>query len=41
VKLVPDEQVVEVFEFGAADRELHRRMTMTATLTEAAVARLV
>jgi uncharacterized protein YndB with AHSA1/START domain len=36
VKLVPDEQVVEVFEFETADPELRGQMTMTTTLTEAA-----
>ena len=36
VKLVPDEQVVEVFEFETADPELRGEMTMTTTLTEAA-----
>ena len=36
VKLVPDEQVVEVFEFETADPELRGKMTMTTTLTEAA-----
>ena len=35
VKLVPDEQVVEVFEFETADPELRGQMTMTTTLTEA------
>ncbi len=35
VKLVPDEQVVEVFEFEAADPELRGEMTMTTTLTDA------
>lgn len=34
-KLVPDEQVVEVFEFVSADPGLQGRMTMTTTLTEA------
>ena len=36
VKLVPDQQVVEVFEFETADPELRGQMTMTTTLTEAA-----
>src|SRR6266567_557678 len=36
LKLVPDQQVVEVFEFEAADPELRGRMTMTTTLTDAA-----
>jgi len=36
VKLVPDEQVVEVFEFETADPGLRGQMTMTTTLTEAA-----
>jgi uncharacterized protein YndB with AHSA1/START domain len=36
VKLVPNEQVVEVFEFETADPELRGTMTMTTTLTEAA-----
>ena len=36
VKLVPDQQVVEVLEFEAADPELRGQMTMTTTLTEAA-----
>jgi uncharacterized protein YndB with AHSA1/START domain len=35
VKLVPNEQVVEVFEFETADPELRGQMTMTTTLTEA------
>jgi uncharacterized protein YndB with AHSA1/START domain len=35
VKLVPDEQVIEVFEFETADPELHGQMTMTTTLTDA------
>lgn len=35
VKLVPDEQVVEVFEFETADPELGGEMTLTTTLTEA------
>jgi uncharacterized protein YndB with AHSA1/START domain len=35
VKLVPDEQVVEVFEFETADPELRSEMTMTTTLTDA------
>lgn len=33
-KLVRDEQVVEVFEFEAADPALRATMTMTATLTD-------
>jgi len=36
VKLLPDEQVVEVFEFETADPELRGKMTMTTTLTEVA-----
>ena len=35
VKLVPDEQVIEVFAFETADPELHGQMTMTTTLTDA------
>ncbi len=35
VRLVPDEQVVEVFEFETADPDLRGEMTMTTTLTEA------
>ncbi len=35
VKLVPDEQVVEVFEFETADPELGGEMTLTTTLTAA------
>jgi uncharacterized protein YndB with AHSA1/START domain len=35
VKLVPDEQVVEAFEFETADPELRGQMTMTTTLTDA------
>jgi uncharacterized protein YndB with AHSA1/START domain len=35
VKLVPNEQVVEVFEFETADPELRGEMTMTTTLTDA------
>ncbi|WP_046504173.1 SRPBCC domain-containing protein [Streptomyces odonnellii] len=34
VKLVPDERVVEVFEFESADPGLHGTMTMTTTLTD-------
>jgi uncharacterized protein YndB with AHSA1/START domain len=34
-KLVPDEQVVEVFEFETKDPGLRGQMTMTTTLTEA------
>lgn len=36
VKLVPDRQVVEAFEFETADPELRGEMTMTTTLAEAA-----
>jgi uncharacterized protein YndB with AHSA1/START domain len=36
VKLVPDEQVVEVLEFETADPALRGAMTVTTTLTEAA-----
>jgi uncharacterized protein YndB with AHSA1/START domain len=36
MKLVPDEQVVEVFEFETADPGLRGKMTMTTTLREAA-----
>jgi uncharacterized protein YndB with AHSA1/START domain len=35
VKLVPDEQVVEAFEFESADPALGGTMTMTTTLTDA------
>ena len=35
VTLVPDEQVVEVLEFEAADPALRGSMTMTPTLTDA------
>ncbi|MDT5035456.1 MAG: hypothetical protein QOE03_641 [Micromonosporaceae bacterium] len=35
VKLVPDEQVVEVFQFETADPALRGTMTMTTTLTDA------
>jgi uncharacterized protein YndB with AHSA1/START domain len=35
VKPVPDEQVVEVFEFETADPDLRGEMTMTTTLTDA------
>jgi uncharacterized protein YndB with AHSA1/START domain len=35
VKLVPDEQVVEVVEFETEDPALRGRMTMTTTLTNA------
>jgi uncharacterized protein YndB with AHSA1/START domain len=35
LKLVPDEQVVEVFEFETGDPALHGPMTMTTTLTDA------
>jgi uncharacterized protein YndB with AHSA1/START domain len=34
-KLVPDEQVIEVFEFETEDPGLRGQMTMTTTLTEA------
>jgi uncharacterized protein YndB with AHSA1/START domain len=34
-RLVPDEQVVEVFEFEAADPGLGGAMTLTTTLTDA------
>ncbi|MGW7001951.1 SRPBCC domain-containing protein [Streptomyces sp. NPDC054933] len=34
-KLVPDEQVIEVFEFETADPALRGTMTMTTTLTDA------
>ncbi|GIH02448.1 hypothetical protein Rhe02_05150 [Rhizocola hellebori] len=34
-KLVPDEQVVEVFEFETSDPAMRGEMTMTTTLTEA------
>jgi uncharacterized protein YndB with AHSA1/START domain len=34
VKLVPNEQVVEVLEFETPDPELRGEMTMTTTLTE-------
>jgi len=34
-KLVPNEQVVEVFEFETADPALRGTMTMTTTLTDA------
>jgi uncharacterized protein YndB with AHSA1/START domain len=34
-RLMPDRQVVEVFEFEAADPALRRVMTMTTTLTDA------
>jgi len=36
VRLVPDEKVVETFEFETSDEELHGVMTMTTTLTDAA-----
>jgi uncharacterized protein YndB with AHSA1/START domain len=36
VTLLPDEQVVEVSEFEAADAALRETMTMTTTLTDAA-----
>jgi uncharacterized protein YndB with AHSA1/START domain len=35
VKLVPNEQVVEVFEFETTDPALRGEMTMTTTLAEA------
>ena len=35
VKLVPNAQVVEVFEFETADSALHGSMKMTTTLTDA------
>jgi uncharacterized protein YndB with AHSA1/START domain len=35
VKLVPNEQVVEVFEFETSKPELRGMMTMTTTLTDA------
>lgn len=35
VKLVPNEQVVEVIEFETADPELRGEMTITTTLTDA------
>jgi uncharacterized protein YndB with AHSA1/START domain len=35
VKLVPDEQVVEVMEFETADASMRGEMTVTFTLTEA------
>lgn len=35
VKLVPDEQVVEVVEFETADPSLQGEMTITTTLTDA------
>ena len=35
VRLVPDEQVVEAFEFESADPALGGTMTMTTTLTDA------
>jgi uncharacterized protein YndB with AHSA1/START domain len=35
MKLVPDEQVVEVFEFETEDPGLRGEMTMTTTLTDA------
>ena len=34
VRLVPNEQVVEVFEFETADPELHGEMTITTTLAD-------
>jgi len=35
VKLVPNRQVVEVFEFETTDPELRGEMTMTTTLADA------
>jgi uncharacterized protein YndB with AHSA1/START domain len=35
VKLVPDEQVVEVFEFETEDPQLRGEMTLTTTLVDA------
>src|SRR5713226_7072274 len=35
LKLVPNEQVVEVLEFETTDPELHGEMTVTTTLTAA------
>jgi len=35
VKLVPDEQVIEVLEFETADPAFHGTMTITTTLTDA------
>jgi uncharacterized protein YndB with AHSA1/START domain len=35
VRLVPNEKVVETFEFETSDAELHGVMTMTTTLTDA------
>ncbi len=35
LRLVPDEQVIEEFEFETGDPALRRRMTMTTTLTDA------
>jgi uncharacterized protein YndB with AHSA1/START domain len=35
VRLVPDEQVVEVFEFETTNPELRGEMTMTTTLSDA------
>lgn len=35
VKLVPNEQVVEVFEFETTDSELRGEMTLTTTLADA------
>jgi uncharacterized protein YndB with AHSA1/START domain len=35
VKLIPDQQVIEVFEFETADPALRGVMTMTTTLTDA------
>jgi uncharacterized protein YndB with AHSA1/START domain len=41
VRLVPDEQVVEVFEFETATPELRGKMTLTTTLTDAGDGTLV
>src|SRR5215471_4743287 len=35
VKLVPDEQVIEILEFETADPAFHGTMTITTTLTDA------
>jgi uncharacterized protein YndB with AHSA1/START domain len=35
LRLVPDEQVIEEFEFETDDPDLRRTMTMTTTLTDA------
>jgi uncharacterized protein YndB with AHSA1/START domain len=34
-RLIPDQQVIEVFEFEAEDPALRREMTLTTTLTDA------